>query len=120
MSTKPLSIKSHADNVDTPGIIAAASKLTECSKFTSTDSGGVTSSFELFPLSLPSYGDKTLAFRFQGGAGMFIIVGDVVGIVIGHNVIAVAQFGLGKIDTELTGRVATNVMANLNPVTGTK
>ena len=120
MSTKPLSIKSHADNVDTPGIIAAASKLTECSKFTSTDSGGVTSSFKLFPLSLPSYGDKTLAFRFQGGAGMFIIVGDVVGIVIGHNVIAVAQFGLGKIDTELTGRVATNVMANLNPVTGTK
>ena len=32
-----VSIKSYADNVDTSGIIAAASKLTECSKFTSTD-----------------------------------------------------------------------------------
>jgi hypothetical protein len=115
-----VSIKSYADNVDTSGIVAAASKLAECSKFTSTDSGGVTSSFELFPLSLPNYGDKTLAFRLQGGAGMFIIVGDVVGIVLGHNVITVAQFGLGKIDTELAGRVATNVMANLNTVTGTK
>jgi hypothetical protein len=110
-------IASYAEGIDTSKIEAIASRLEECSEFTSTSSDGVTSKMEIFPLSLPNYGDKTLAFRLQGSVGMFVIIADAVQIVAGHNLVTVAQFGLGKIDTELAARAAAAVMENLDEVT---
>jgi hypothetical protein len=112
-----VSVKSYPDDVDVSKLKGISTKLLECAKFTSTDSGGVTSSFEIFPTSLPNYGDGTLAFRLQGPVSMFIVLVDFVTIVSGHNIVTISQTGLGKIDTALAGHVAEQVMANLDTAT---
>ncbi len=44
----------------------------------------------------------------------FVILVDSVHIVAGHNVITISQVGLGKLDTEVSARVAKAVMTNLD------
>jgi hypothetical protein len=110
-------ILSYKDVVNTSVIDRVAEKLKSCAKFTSTDnSSGITASWEVQPLSLPNYGDKTLAFRLQGGVGMFTFVVDFVTIAVGHNVIIVVQAGLGGITPEVTSNLASSTVANLNNV----
>jgi hypothetical protein len=117
MKAAVVSIRSYADPIDTSNVEKVADRLEECAEFTATSGDGVTTEFEIFPLSLPNYGDETLAFRLQGSFVFFVILADAVQIVAGHNLITVAQFGLNEIDPELAGNVAATVMARLDSVT---
>jgi hypothetical protein len=113
-----VSVKSYKDDADAKRLDALAARLKACATFTSTDpTSGITASWLITPVSLPNYGDKTLAFRMQGTVSILIILIDSVQIVAGHNVITIFQSGIGSIDTELAGKVAKAVMANLNTAT---
>ncbi len=61
-----VSISSYEKDIDTSGITAIATRLEDCAKFTSTSADGLTASFDIFPVSLPNYGDETLAFAYKG------------------------------------------------------
>ena len=113
-----VSVKSYKDNADAKQLDAIAARLKECATFTSADpASGITASWLITPVSLPNYGDKTLAFRMQGTVSFIIFLIDSVQIVAGHNVITIFQTGVGSIDTELAGNVAKVVMANLDAAT---
>ena len=113
-----VTITSYKDTVSSSGIDALASRLKKCETFTATDGAtGVTTSAQILPLSLPNYGDKTLAFRLQASVGAFTVIVDVVQILIGHNVVSIAQSGLGGVTPDLTGAVADATMKNLNEAT---
>lgn len=117
MQEASVSVASYPDEIDASKFDGISEKLAECAAFTSTDSTGVTSSWQIFPTSLPNYGDGTLAFRLQGSVSMFVVLVDVVMVASGHNLITITQAGLGEIDTDLGGRVAEQVMANLDAAT---
>ena len=101
------------DAVPTDAIAKIISVGDKCSKFTSTDAKGVTSTFQFFPLSLPNYGDESAAMRLQFNVSIFTGVADLVFIRIGHNIITVSNIGLGGIDTKLTPKVAAAAAAKL-------
>ncbi|WP_104199035.1 hypothetical protein [Cryobacterium sp. Y29] len=110
-------MKRYSDDVDESRLQEISKKLIECAKFTATDSDGVTSSMEIFPTSLPNYGDGALAFRLQALVSMLVVLIDSVTIMSGHNVITISQTGLGAIDTTLAAHVAEQVMVNLDAAT---
>ena len=112
-----VTVKSYKDDINAHRLDQIAARLKDCAKFTSGDSAGITTTWQLFPVSLPNYGDGTLAFRMQGGLSFLIVLMDSVQIVTGHNLITITQAGVGKIDTELAGSVAKAVMANLDTAT---
>lgn len=119
LSVRALSVtvKSYKDDINAHRLDQIAARLKDCASFTSGDSTGITTTWQLFPVSLPNYGDGTLAFRMQGGVSFLIVLMDSVQIVAGHNLITITQAGVGKIDTELAGNVAKAVMANLDTAT---
>lgn len=113
-----VTVKSYKDDVDAKRLDQIAARLKACSAFTSSDTAsGIMAKWQMIPVSLPNYGDGTLAFRMQGTVSFLIILIDSVQIVAGHNIVTVGQTGLGKIDTELAGNVAKAVMANLDAAT---
>jgi hypothetical protein len=77
----------------------------------------VTSDFRVLPLSLPNYGDQTLAFRVQASVSMFVLVIDIVEITSGHNLVSIYQAGLGGVDTKLAANAAKATMADLTKAT---
>lgn len=113
-------VKSFKDEIDTGAFAKITDVLADCKKFTYTDDRGVTSDFRILPLSLPKYGDQTLAFRMQASVSMFVIVVDVVQVADGHNLISVYQAGLGGLDTKATGRAVKATMAHLADATSSK
>jgi hypothetical protein len=117
MKAAAVSIQSYADPIDASNVERIAARLEECAEFTSTSADGVTTKFEIFPISLPNYGDETLAFRLQGSVSFFVILADAVQVVAGHNVVSVGQLGRNEVDTELAGELAATVMENLDTVT---
>lgn len=113
-----VTVKSYKDEVDAKRLDQIATRLKACSAFTSSDTAsGIMAKWQIIPVSLPNYGDGTLAFRMQGTVSFLIILIDSVQIVAGHNIVTVGQTGLGKIDTELAGNVAKAVMVNLDAAT---
>lgn len=89
--------------------------FSRCDKFTSTEDG-LTSTIEVFPLSIPNYGDRSFAFRLQANVSFFIAVIELVYIVVGDNVISLTATGLGGIDEELMPEVAARAVAKVNAV----
>lgn len=89
--------------------------FSQCDKFTSTEDG-VTSTIEVFPLSIPNYGDRSFAFRLQANITFFVAVIDIVYIVVGDNIISLTATGLGGIDEELMPEVAARAVAKVNAV----
>lgn len=113
-----VNVKSYKDDADAKRLDAIATRLKDCATFTSSDpTTGITANWQITPVSLPNYGDKTLAFRMQGAVSFLIFLVDSVQIVAGHNVITIFQSGVGSIDTELAGNVAKAIMANLDTAT---
>jgi hypothetical protein len=89
--------------------------FSQCDKFTSTEDG-VTSTIEVFPLSIPNYGDRSFAFRLQASVTLFTAVIELVYIVVGDNIISLTATGLGGIDEELMPEVAARAVAKVNAV----
>jgi hypothetical protein len=89
--------------------------FSQCDKFTSTEDG-VTSTIEVFPLSIPNYGDRSFAFRLQANITFFVAVIDIVYIVVGDNIISLTATGIGGIDEELMPEVAARAVAKVNAV----
>jgi hypothetical protein len=113
-----VSVKSYKDDIDPKRLDQIAARLSKCTTFSSTVSGsGFTAKWNLTPVSLPNYGDGTLAFRMQATLSILVILIDSVQIVAGHNIVTITQSGLGKSDPELVGNVAKFVMANLDTAT---
>lgn len=110
-------VESFADTIDTDALDELAGSLEECSRFTVTGDDGVSMTVELFPLTLPNYGDATFAVRFQVSAGIFIAVMDVASVVVGHNLVSIAVFGLGGVDTEMLPRLVETSVRRLDEVT---
>lgn len=112
-----VTVSSYKDEPDSSKLGAIRDRLAQCQKFSYTDSNGVTSDFRVLPLSLPNYGDETLAFRIQASVSMFVLVIDVVEITSGHNLVSIYQAGLGGVDTKLAANAAKASMANLAKAT---
>ena len=89
--------------------------FSQCDKFTSTEDG-VTSTIEVFPLSIPNYGDRSFAFRLQANVTFFIAVIELVYIVVGDNIVSLTATGLGGIDEGLMPEVAARAVAKVNAV----
>lgn len=90
-----------------------------CDKFTSVQDG-VTSTFEVFPLAVPNFGDKTYAMRLQISASFLIVIAEWVQIVVGDNVVSLTATGIGGLDSELVPETASIAVAKLNAAaTGT-
>ena len=113
-------VQSFKDEIDSSSFAKISDVLSECKKFTYTDDSGITSDFRILPLSLPKYGDQTLAFRMQATVSMFVVVIDVVTVANGHNLISVYQAGLGGIDTKATGKAVKATMTHLSEATAAK
>lgn len=113
-----VTVSSYKDDVGPARLTEIAAKLKTCATFTATDSSsGVTSNWQIVPVSLPNYGDGTLAFRLQGSVGLFVVLIDLVQIAAGHNLITITQSGIGAIDTNLGAIVSKTVMTHLESVT---
>jgi hypothetical protein len=110
-------VESFKDKIDTSTFAKISKVLGECKKFTYTDDSGVTSDFRILPLSLPKYGDQTLAFRMQATVSMFVLVIDFVEVANGHNLVSVYQAGLGGLDTKATGKAIDATMKHLDMAT---
>ena len=110
-------IESFKDQIDSSAFSKISDVLAACKKFTYTDGSGVTSDFRILPLSLPKYGDQTLAFRMQASVSMFVIVIDVVEVANGHNLVSIYQAGLGGLDTKATGKAVKATMRKLDEAT---
>jgi len=112
-----VTVSSYKDELDSSKLGAIRDRLAQCQKFSYTDSNGVTSDFRVLPLSLPNYGDQTLAFRVQASVSMFVLVIDIVEITSGHNLVSIYQAGLGGVDTKLAANAAKATMADLTKAT---
>lgn len=112
-----IEVKSFKDGIDTSTFTKIRKVLGECKKFTYTDGSGVTSDFRILPLSLPKYGDQTLAFRMQATVSMFVLVIDFVEVANGHNLVSIYQAGLGGLDTTATGKAVDATMKGLDEAT---
>lgn len=110
-------VQSFKDEIDTSTFSKISKVLAECKKFTYTDDSGVTSDFRILPLSLPKYGDQTLAFRMQATVSMFVLVIDFVEVANGHNLVSIYQAGLGGLDTKATGKAVDATMKHLDEAT---
>lgn len=107
-------VSSYSDTVSNEVFNPIVEVFNTCNHFTTTDSSGITSTFDVFPLSMPNYGDNTFAIKIQGGVGAFIFVANLVFISVGHNIVSFTHFGLGGIDQTLLPTVIELTMDKLS------
>ncbi len=110
-------LKSYESEVDSDKLEAFAEKLKDCANFTITDDQGITSAVQILPVSLPNYADSTLAFKLQASVSFLIVIADIAVVASGHNVVTIAQVGLGGIDPQVVSELASATMANLETAT---
>lgn len=108
-------VSSYESTVPDDAFDEMAAVFDRCNHFSITD-GGVSSTFDVLPLSMPNYGDNTYSMKIQGGVGVFIIVIDVVFVAVGHNIVTATNMGMGGLDSELLPRLLEQVMTNLENV----
>lgn len=73
---------------------AVTEVLSECPTFTDTDADGVTTEFQVVPLSFPNLGDRTLALAITGSTPDFTLRLNLAIVQLGNHAMFVGQGGL--------------------------
>jgi hypothetical protein len=109
-----LSVASFRDTIDPGRLSDLRDQLKLCRSVTLTTKDGVTGEIHLYPVSMPNYGDQTLAFRLQASISIVTLIVDATLITKGHNLVVITQTGLGGLKPSLDTKVASRVMQALD------
>jgi hypothetical protein len=108
-----ITVKSYAKTFPTSTIDDLTAGLTACPKFTITSKGEKTT-YVASAMSFPNLGDATYAVRFKASNQTITAGFDVVGIVIGQNLVQIGQVAIGgSADAKVMETVARKTLARL-------
>lgn len=106
-------ISSHAEEVDADAVQKIADAFSECPSFTSTDADGEVSEVTVSPMSFANLGDQTLAVAMSFESSMFTVSVNIAYVVIGHNVLALINGGVGGADGAELEKIAKLAVSKL-------
>ncbi|GAB6984822.1 hypothetical protein [Nocardioides pyridinolyticus] len=110
-------ISSYADEVDADVVQHIADAFSDCPTFTSTDADGEVSKVTVSPMSFANLGDQTLAVAMSFESSMFTVQVNVAYVVIGHNVLALINGGVGGADGAELEKFAKLAVSKLEDTT---
>jgi hypothetical protein len=106
-------ISSYSREVDSRVVQHIADAFSECPTFTSTDEEGEVSTVTVSPMSFANLGDQTLAVTMTFESSMFTVSVNVAYVVVGHNVVALINGGLGGADGAQFEKFAKQAVSKL-------
>lgn len=110
-------ISSYAEEVDADVVQEIADAFAECPSFTSTDAEGEVTEVTVSPMSFANLGDQTLAVAMSFESSLFTVTVNVAYVVIGHNVLALINGGVGGADGAELEKLAKLAVSKLEDAT---